>query len=131
MTGFSKTGDNWTDTAGVGDTVGSTVVPASLCVGEEAVNAAVAIKVLLGWDSEIFADISEMGPSPKTGVGEGEGEGLAKSELMVLFASAVHTAYVYRQSKKKNGVCDFDRCVHIPIATTTSSSLILHAYKSS
>ena len=126
MTGFSKIGDNSTDTSGVGDTVGSKVVPSSLCVGEEAVNAAVAIKVLLGWSSEIFADIcvnGEMGPSPETGVGEGEGEGFAKSEV---FASAMHTAYVYRQSKK-NGVCDFDRCVHIPIATTTSSSLILHA----
>lgn len=67
-------------------------------------NAAVG-KVLLGWSSEIFADIcvnEEMGPytSPETGVGEGEGEGLAKSELMA-FASAVHAAYVYRQSKKK------------------------------
>ena len=86
MTGFSKTGDNSTDTAGVGDTVSSTV--------------AVGIKVLLGWNSEIFADIcvnGEMGPSPETGVGEGEG--LAEAELME-FASAVHTAYVYRQSKK-------------------------------
>ena len=98
MTGFSKTGGNSTDTAGVGDTVGSTVAPSSLCVGEEAVNTAVGIKVLLGWNSETFADISGMGPLPKTGVGEGEG--LAKSELMA-FASAVHTAYVYRQSKKK------------------------------
>lgn len=96
MTGFSKTGDNSIDTSGVGDTVGSKVVPSSLCVGEEAVNAAVAIKVLLGWSSEIFANIcvnGEMGPSPETGVGEGEG--FAKSELMA-FASAVHTAYVYR-----------------------------------
>ena len=73
------------------------MAPSSLCVGEEVVNAAVGIKVLLGWNSETFADISEMGPLAKTGVGEGEGEGLAK----MAFASAVHTAYIYRQSKKK------------------------------
>ncbi len=75
---------------GVGDTVGRTMVPS---IPEEAVREAA---VLLGWRSEIFADIcanGEMGPSPETGWTNevGVGEGLTKSEPVV-FASAVHAA---------------------------------------
>jgi hypothetical protein len=100
-TGSSKTGDNSTGKMGVGDTVGRTMVPSA---------------VLLGWRSEKFADIcanGEMGPSPETGWTDevGVGEGLAKSEPMV-FASAVHAAYIIQTVLKKVSVPLILLCMH-------------------